>query len=125
MREPQAFDAKDAVWSRPQLPDEDTGQYSWPADMRAEYERLTGRPEFDPNWEGQTMVNLVELLADPSEWATDTPCAWGHRVEGHAVYCHNDGWLYSQRKCRRRQDDPEWKHENCPGYRANPRLAPG
>jgi hypothetical protein len=91
-------DGNDAgiVWRRPYREDEDLGGYSWPADMRAEYERLTGKPEFDPAWDGGSQVNLVELIDDSQGF--NQPCAFGNLCEGHAVYCHNDGWLYSPRK---------------------------
>ena len=61
--------------------------------------------------------NLVEMVAD-KDCAFDQPCAFGHRVESHAVYCHNEAWPDSPRKCRRNRTD--YKHEDCPGYVANP-----
>ena len=87
-----------------------------PAELRAEYERLnadeiaaTPKP---------SMPNLVETIAgDDQAW--DQPCYFGHRIESHAVYCHNEAWLYSPRKCRRGGD---WPHSECPGFR--PRVDP-
>ena len=38
------------------------------------------------------MFNIVEMVADHEDCAFDQPCKYGHRVEGHAVYCHNDEW---------------------------------
>src|SRR3990167_11162825 len=34
--------------------------------------------------------NLVELIGGEDDCAFDQPCAFGHRVNGHAVYCHNE-----------------------------------
>lgn len=70
--------------------------------------------------------NIVELMADgDDEGGFDQPCAFGNRVAGHAVYCHNDAWPNSPRKCRRRREaspwgDPAFPHEECPGFVANP-----
>lgn len=93
-----------------------------PAALRAEYERLIGKPEFSPR---ETMCNIVEMVADQDDCAFDQPCAFGHRVEQHAVYCHNDGWLYAPGKCGRRQMASDWfgtawPHEKCPGFKPNP-----
>jgi hypothetical protein len=67
--------------------------------------------------------NVVEhLAADPGECAWDQPCHYGHRVDTHAVYCHNTEWEDSPRKCRRGRnhwvygDNP---HEDCPGFKPN------
>lgn len=70
---------------------------------------------------GERHINLVELIADPEECAYDQACRFGHRVGGHAVYCHNETWEDSPRKCRR-----TWytggaaRDEDCPGFEANP-----
>ena len=94
-----------------------------PEALRREYERLIGRGEFVAFKEPQP-VNLVEVIADEDECAWDQPCAFGYRVEDHAVYCHNDGWLYAPRKCKRRQRPgiygDAWLHEECPGFKPNP-----
>lgn len=68
------------------------------------------------------VFNIVEMAAsgEDDDCAFDQPCAFGHRVESHAVYCHNEAWPGSPRKCRRRRDDPEHRHEDCPGFVANP-----
>lgn len=58
--------------------------------------------------------NIVELMADDEDCAWDQPCKYGHRVGGHAVYCHNDEWLDGPRKCRRGAAD--YLHKDCPGY---------
>jgi hypothetical protein len=115
------------IWSRQRTEDEDTGEYSWPEDMRKEYERLLGRPEFVEIPEEQE-PNLVELVADDDGCAWDQKCCFGHRVESHAVYCHNDKWLYAPRKCKRGEwladfyggDPADYAHEKCPGFKANP-----
>lgn len=84
-----------------------------PAELCAEYERLIGyKGEQQPE-----PFNIVEqILADPEECAFDQPCAWGHNVKGHSVYCHNTAWLYAPRKCRRGWDGT---HTSCAGYRKN------
>lgn len=64
--------------------------------------------------------NLNERVADPKDCAYDQPCIYGHRVEYHAVYCHNNAWDDAPRKCRR-----TWytggavRDEDCPGFRPN------
>ena len=69
-------------------------------------------------------INLVEMCADAEDCAFDQPCAHGHRVEGHAVYCHNTTWAEAPRKCRR-----TWytggvvRDEDCPGFTPNPQYA--
>lgn len=64
--------------------------------------------------------NIVELAADSvgDETAFDQPCAFGSHVKGHAVYCHNEAWPDSPRKCRRNRTD--YPHETCPGFVRNP-----
>lgn len=65
-----------------------------------------------------TTNNIVEMIADgDDDCAFDQPCHFGHRVECHAVYCHNDGWPDSPRKCRRNRTD--YLHEDCPGFVPN------
>lgn len=65
----------------------------------------------------------VEMVADEDDSAYDQPCAFGHRVEGHAVYCHNEAWPNSPRKCRRTwYTNGEVRDEDCPGFVANPGL---
>lgn len=111
-------DGEKVVWSRPYLEDEDLGEYLWPKDMRAEYEKLTGEPEFKATT--KRPFNIVPLLAE-GDVAYDCPCAWAQHVKGHAVYCENDGWLYSPRKCRRGIGswDGTPLQETCPGFRKN------
>jgi hypothetical protein len=66
-------------------------------------------------------INVVELIADQDECAFDQPCRFGHRVEGHAVYCQNDAWTDGPRKCRRTwYSGGEFKDEDCPGFQPNP-----
>jgi hypothetical protein len=112
------------VWSRPIVPADKKlcGEYSFPPDVRAKYESLLGRGEFSTT-ESTGVVNIVELFAGAKDSAFDQPCAFGNRCGGHAVYCHNDDWLYSPRKCRR-----TWytrgttRDEDCPGFRPNPNF---
>lgn len=118
------------IWQREYKDDEDTGGHAYPADVRAKYEELKGVPEFDPEWTAEKFIaneigaeaNLVELVGmfdEESAW--DQPCLYGNRCGGHAVYCHNDGWLYSPRKCRRTwYTGGEVKDEDCPGFHPNP-----
>lgn len=73
-----------------------------------------------PPHEQMTTGNIVEMVtAGDDDCAFDQPCYFGHRVETHAVYCHNDAWPDSPRKCRRRKDDPDFRHEDCPGFAPN------
>jgi hypothetical protein len=92
-----------------------------PIALRMKYEELLGRPEFlDFNVDPPPVLNLVEAVADEGACAWDQPCKFGHRVDTHAVYCHNSGWLYAPRKCRRNRTD--FLHENCRGFKPNPSL---
>jgi hypothetical protein len=103
--------------------DDESGQ-GYPADVRAKYEELLGRSEFLPDAapEPPAFVNIVEMISDSDDNAWDQPCAHGYRVAGHAVYCHNERWLYAPRKCRRGEqwDGTDWPHAKCPGYKPNP-----
>lgn len=111
------------VWEMPYLSAHD-GLGEPPPEFREKYEALLRASGWVPQQREPT-VNLVEMIADQDECAWDQPCAFGYRVEQHAVYCHNETWLYAPRKCRRHKgasiwsDDP-WPHEECPGYKANP-----
>ena len=69
-------------------------------------------------------LNLVEALADDEDSSFDQPCVFGYRVESHAVYCHNGKWPGAPRKCRRSSADYENRHEDCPGFKANPHAIP-
>src|SRR5579859_5446990 len=71
---------------------------------------------------GMMAFNLVEAIQEPdADCAFDQPCKFGHRVESHAIYCHNDAWTDSPRKCRRSwYTGGETKDEDCPGYQPNP-----
>lgn len=116
------------VWSRSIVPEDRAlcSNHFWPPDVRNKYEELKGVPEFDPEWTPEAFVagtvgfrpNVVELIYDEQAW--DQPCLYGNRCSRHAVYCHNDGWLYSPRKCYRRKEDPDFRHEDCPGFHPNP-----
>lgn len=111
------------VWSRPYVEGEDCEGRPFPKDVRQKYEELVGKPEFDPNWQGDYAVNLVELVDDEDGSGWNLPCRWAYCVANHSNYCHNDGWLYSPRKCRRGSlwygDEP---FETCPGFAPNPAL---
>ena len=65
--------------------------------------------------------NIVEAIQESdSDCAFDQPCKFGHRVEGHAVYCHNDAWVDGPRKCHRSwSTGGEVKDEDCPGFQPN------
>ena len=66
------------------------------------------------------MQNLVEMFADEEDCAFDQPCAYGHRVEGHSVYCHNNHWKDAPRKCHRTWfTGGEVRDEDCPGFKTN------
>ena len=66
-------------------------------------------------------MNFVELIAEPEDCHYDQACIHGHRVNGHAVYCHNTEWLDAPRKCRRTwATGGEVRDEDCPGFMANP-----
>jgi hypothetical protein len=111
------------VFTRPYIKGENLGEYLWPEDVRREYERLTGKVEFiETNARSFNVVSA--LCADDDEVVYDCPCLWAQRVKNHAVYCENEGWLYSPRKCRRGPgawggDPPQ---ETCPGFKPNTRL---
>ncbi len=70
--------------------------------------------------------NLVEIAASvegDNECAFDQRCKFGHRVESHAVYCHNDNWDDSPRKCRRSwYTNGKVKDEDCAGFEPNPKF---
>jgi len=69
-------------------------------------------------------INLVELMADADDCAFDQPCKYGHRVEGHAVYCHNHEWKEGPRKCRRTwYSGGSIRDEDCEGFAPNPAYA--
>ena len=66
------------------------------------------------------MLNLVEMV---TEGVFDQPCKYGHRVEHHAVYCHNDEWIDGPRKCRQSWyygNEKGHEDKDCPGFKPNP-----
>lgn len=74
-------------------------------------------------------INIVELIAmdDGADCAYDQPCKFGHRVEFHAVYCHNREWNDAPRKCKRGKsgygtDKPGRRERDCPGFELNPKA---
>lgn len=81
-------------------------------------------PPPEPPARERHALNIVEFMADGEDEDDaprfDHPCCFGSRVPGHAVYCHNDAWPHSPRKCHRRADNPEHLPEDCPGFVANP-----
>lgn len=70
-------------------------------------------------------MNLVELVAEPEDCAFDQPCKYGHRVDGHAVYCHNTNWADAPRKCMHTwyygEDAKGKQDKDCPGFAPNNR----
>lgn len=67
------------------------------------------------------IINLVEMTAAGEDCAFDQPCIYGHRVEGHAVYCHNQEWPDAPRKCRNTwYTGGRERDEDCEGYKPNP-----
>ena len=71
----------------------------------------------------ESQVNIVELLAEEDECAFDQPCKYGHRVDGHAVYCHNDEWEDAPRKCRQTWycgNKEGYRDKDCEGFEPNP-----
>lgn len=66
------------------------------------------------------MLTLMELCAEEEDCCFDQPCAYGHRVERHAVYCHNDQWKDRPMKCRNTwYTGGEDRDEDCPGFKKN------
>ena len=71
------------------------------------------------------VMNIVEMIADEDDCAFDQPCKYGHRVEQHAVYCHNEEWKKAPRKCRRSwYTGGKVRDENCEGFCVNERIKP-
>lgn len=72
-------------------------------------------------------MEIVEMVAEES--AFDQPCKYGHRVESHAVYCHNDQWGGKPRKCRHTwywgENEKGCQDKDCPGFSPNPNYRPG
>jgi hypothetical protein len=94
-----------------------------PLEVRAKYEELIG---YDPTYEGKPFVNLVEMIDDGEAGGFNQPCRYGNLCEGHAVYCHNEKWLYGPRKCRRTwYTGGDVRDEDCEGYEPNPHFAQG
>lgn len=91
-----------------------------PLPVRLEYERLIG---YVPGVEEPPPVNIVEMLAfnDNEGGGFNQPCAYGHLVAGHSVYCHNTSWLYAPRKCRRGDGVFDKPTERSPQPGVNPK----
>jgi hypothetical protein len=100
----------------PETPDSERWACEPPLPVRQEYERLI---DYHPGDRIRGTPNVVEFIAD-GNCSFDQPCAFGHRVEDHAVYCHSPTWLYAPRKCRRNRTD--FVHEHCPGFNPNERF---
>ena len=78
-----------------------------------------------PPHEAMSTNNIVEMIHDYDDeegGGFDQPCHFGNRCGYYAVYCHNDAWPDSPRKCRRNRDD--YKHEDCPGFVPNALYKP-
>lgn len=115
------------VWKRAyrgKEDDEESNLYQYPLDVKEAYLRLSGKEEFDKGWDETTVPNVVELIQDEdADCAFDQPCKYGHRVEGHAVYCHNRGWEFAPRKCRRTwYTGGKVRDEDCMGFKTNPNV---
>lgn len=111
------------VWTRPCRPDDPEEGY--PADVRAEYERLI---EYDPEYDPAHQPTLGEFClageGEDGEGGFNQPCRFGNLAEGHAVYCTNSKWLYGPTKCRRTwYTGGEVRDEDCEGFAPNPRHA--
>ena len=77
-------------------------------------------PLLNHNDKGRYHTNIVELVSDGEDCAFDQPCAFGHRIESHAVYCHNTKWENAPRKCRKTwYTGGETRDEDCPGFKLN------
>jgi hypothetical protein len=111
-------DFTDIIFRHPYL-DCGEGTNVPPFEVRQKYEALLGREEFI-NYDEPQSPNIVEVLTYKNDCGWDQPCAFGHRVEQHAVYCHNEKWLYAPRKCHRNRSD--YPHEKCRGFKPNPSL---
>ena len=104
------------AWQRAVVDGEVFDRY--PADVRAAFERLTGRSEFSDASKPES-PNVVEMIDDEPGSGFNQICRYGYLVEGHAVYCHNDRWLYAPRKCRRTwATGGEVRDEDCRGFEA-------
>ena len=89
-----------------------------PQPVRDKYEELI---EYNPHYSPSSRANLVEMIADEDEVGFNQACRFGSLVEGHAVYCHNDKWLYGPRKCRRTwYTGGEVRDEDCEGFEPSP-----
>ena len=106
-------------------PTDEKDEFEMPATFKAKYEELCGRPEFiefDEDAACGTTNQIVEMITS-DESRFDQLCKFGCLVPGHSVYCHNDGWLYSPRKCHRTwYTGGETRDEDCPGFKPNPRY---
>lgn len=92
-----------------------------PPNVRAEYERIIQYKPRPVDLNPLTRPGVVEIIAEPEECSFNQPCIFGHLVDGHAVYCHNEHWLYAPRKCRRSwATGGERRDEDCEGYAPNP-----
>jgi hypothetical protein len=110
------------VWTRPCRKDDPEEGY--PADLRAEFERLI---EYDPDYDPSHQPTLGEAcFADEEDGGGfNQPCKFGNLAEGHAVYCTNSKWLYGPTKCRRTwYTGGERRDEDCEGYAPNPKFNP-
>lgn len=96
------------------------------ADMAASFDDLSefckalSAPTEHEEGKQISSFNVVELAAfcEEDEVAWDAPCRYGHRVIGHAVYCHCP-WPDRPRKCRRKWEGKEYRFEDCPGFAPN------
>lgn len=109
------------IWTFP-WNDAHSGMTQPPPEVCAKYEELI---EYDPSYEGEPFINLVEIADDGEGGRFNQPCVYGNLCEGYAVYCHNERWLYSPGKCGRTwYTGGKTRDEDCPGFAPNPNFNP-
>lgn len=108
------------VFTRPDIPGEDTGEYDCPEDVRKKYEELIGKPEF-----GENLVPPYLSQEEAREAVRESVCAWAQHLRFGGLYCGHTGWLYAPRKCRRGIENGEGmpSQETCPGFKLNSNQA--
>lgn len=137
---PVSFASCGVTWGDEETPEQGFGKKpdGWRWLTREQFDELSGDEpsKIIAGWLGLpyqkyldtdpgSQPNIVELVAggdEEDDCAWDQVCAFGHRVEGHAVYCHNSSWIDSPRKCRRSwYTGGERRDTDCPGFLPNPR----
>ena len=73
-----------------------------------------------------SIFNIVELIDNSGKSGFNQSCRFGYLVEGHSVYCHNESWEGSPRKCDYTwSSGGQYKDEDCEGFEKNPKLKSG